>query len=88
MLVGGLGDAGEQRGHPLADGIVGGGAVVQVHKGDVHAAARLFEVRDEQLTALPYLPAFKRLIEGAVELDVFSQLDEPVTSLNISFIFI
>ena len=34
----------------------------------------------EQLAALPYLPAYKRLIEGAIELDVFSQLEEPVTA--------
>ena len=34
----------------------------------------------EQLTALPYLSAYRRLIEGAIELDVFSQLEEPVTA--------
>ena len=38
----------------------------------------------EQLTALPYLPAFKRLIEGAATLDVFSQLDEPVTAATLA----
>ncbi len=38
----------------------------------------------EQLTALPYLPAYKRLIEGAIELDVFSQLEEPVTAADLA----
>lgn len=38
----------------------------------------------EQLTALPYLPAYKRLIEGAIELDVFSQLEEPITAANLA----
>lgn len=38
----------------------------------------------EQLTALPYLPAYKRLIEGAIELDVFSQLEEPITAAELA----
>ena len=38
----------------------------------------------EQLTALPYLPAYKRLIEGAIDLDVFSQLEKPVTSKELA----
>ncbi len=33
-----------------------------------------------QLTQLPYLPAYFKLIRGAVELDVFSRLTEPVTA--------
>ncbi len=34
----------------------------------------------EQLAALPYLIAYKRLIEGAIELDVFSHLESPITA--------
>ena len=38
----------------------------------------------EQLTALPYLPAYKRLLEGAIELDVFSQLEQPVSAADLA----
>ncbi len=34
----------------------------------------------KQLTQLPFLPVYSRLIRGAMELDVFSHLTEPVTS--------
>ncbi len=38
----------------------------------------------EQLTSLPYLSAYRQLIQGAVELDVFSQLEIPVTAQELS----
>ena len=38
----------------------------------------------ERLTALPYLYAYRQLIMGAVELDVFSQLEAPVTAAELS----
>ena len=38
----------------------------------------------EQLTALPYLPAYKRLLEGAIELDDFSQLEQPVSAADLA----
>ena len=38
----------------------------------------------EQLTALPYLSAYQQLIQGAIELDVFSNLEKPVTTKELS----
>lgn len=38
----------------------------------------------EQLTSLPYLSAYRQLVQGAVELDVFSQLEAPVTAKELS----
>ena len=38
----------------------------------------------EQLTALPYLSAYQQLIQGAIELDVFSKLENPVTAKELS----
>lgn len=38
----------------------------------------------EQLTELPYLSSYKQLLEGAIELDVFSQLTAPVTAKELS----
>lgn len=38
----------------------------------------------EQLTALPYLPAYKRLIEGGIELDFFSQLEKPISGAELA----
>ena len=38
----------------------------------------------EQLTALPYLTAYQQLIQGAIELDVFSNLEKPVTTKELS----
>ena len=38
----------------------------------------------EQLTTLPYLPAYQQLIHGAIELDVFSNLENPITTKELS----
>ena len=38
----------------------------------------------EQLTALPYLTAYQQLIQGAIELDVFSNLEKPITTKELS----
>ena len=38
----------------------------------------------EQLTALPYLTAYQQLIQGAIELDVFSNLENPITTKELS----
>lgn len=38
----------------------------------------------EQLTALPYLSAYQQLIQGAIELDVFSNLENPITTKELS----
>ena len=38
----------------------------------------------EQLTALPYLSAYQQLIQGAIELDVFSNLEKPVTTKELA----
>ena len=38
----------------------------------------------EQLTTLPYLPAYQQLIYGAIELDVFSNLENPITTKELS----
>ena len=38
----------------------------------------------EQLTALPYLLAYQQLIQGAIELDVFSNLENPITTKELS----
>ncbi len=38
----------------------------------------------EQLTALPYLSAYQQLIQGAIELDVFSELENPITVKELS----
>ncbi len=38
----------------------------------------------EQLAELPYLTAYRRLIEGAIELDVFSQLETPITAAELA----
>ena len=38
----------------------------------------------EQFTALPYLSAYQQLIQGAIELDVFSNLEKPVTTKELS----
>jgi SAM-dependent methyltransferase len=38
----------------------------------------------EQLTALPYLSAYQQLIQGAIELDVFSNLEKPITAKELS----
>ena len=38
----------------------------------------------ERLTALPYIHAYRQLIMGAVELDVFTQLETPVTAGELS----
>lgn len=38
----------------------------------------------EQLTALPYLSAYQQLIQGAIELDVFSNLEKPITTKELS----
>ena len=38
----------------------------------------------EQLTALPYLTAYQQLIQGAIELDVFSNLEKPITARELS----
>ena len=38
----------------------------------------------EQLTALLYLSAYQQLIQGAIELDVFSKLENPVTAKELS----
>ena len=39
----------------------------------------------ERLTALPYIHAYRQLIMGAVELDVFTQLETPVTAGELYF---
>ena len=38
----------------------------------------------EQLTTLPYLTAYQQLIQGAIELDVFSNLENPITTKELS----
>ena len=38
----------------------------------------------EQLTALPYLTAYQQLIQGSIELDVFSNLEKPITTKELS----
>ncbi|HHU03033.1 MAG TPA: methyltransferase domain-containing protein [Christensenellaceae bacterium] len=38
----------------------------------------------EQLTTLPYLSAYQQLIQGAIELEVFSELEEPITVKELS----
>ena len=38
----------------------------------------------ERLTALPYIHAYRQLIMGAVELDVFTQLETSVTAGELS----
>ena len=38
----------------------------------------------EQLTTLPYLTAYQQLIQGAIELDVFSNLEKPITTKELS----
>lgn len=38
----------------------------------------------EQLTALPYLSAYQQLMQGAIELDVFSNLEKPVTAKELA----
>ena len=38
----------------------------------------------EQLTTLPSLPAYQQLIHGAIELDVFSNLENPITTKQLS----
>ena len=38
----------------------------------------------EQLAALPYLPGYKRLIKGAIELDVFSHRKESVSAVELA----
>ena len=38
----------------------------------------------EQLTTLPYLPAYQQLIQAAIELDVFSNLENPITTKELS----
>ena len=38
----------------------------------------------EQLTALPYLTAYQQLIQGAIELDLFSNLEKPITTKELS----
>ena len=38
----------------------------------------------EQLTSLPYLPTYMQLMQGAIELEVFSQLENYVTAEDLS----
>ena len=38
----------------------------------------------EQLTTLPYLTAYQQLIQGAIELDLFSNLEKPITTQELS----
>ena len=38
----------------------------------------------EQLTTLPYLTAYQQLIQGAIELDVFSNLENSITTKELS----
>ena len=38
----------------------------------------------EQLTTLPYLTAYQQLIQGAIELDVFFNLENPITTKELS----
>lgn len=38
----------------------------------------------EQLTTLPYLSAYQQLIQGAIQLDVFSELKNPITAKELS----
>lgn len=39
----------------------------------------------EQLVALPYLNTYKQLVEAAIELNLFSHLEKPITSDELSF---
>ena len=38
----------------------------------------------EQLTRLPFLNLYGRLVNSAIELDVFSDLTEPVTAKDLA----
>ena len=41
----------------------------------------------EQLTQLAYLPSYFKLLQGAIELNVFSHLTVPVTAEHLAYVF-